>query len=58
MKIQHEDMDAIELVRDIKAEMAKVREMIAALEYVIYQKDERCEIRFFECLKDTNVKDN
>ena len=48
MKIQHEDMDAIELVRDIKAEMAKVREMIAALEYVIYQKDERVEIVLFE----------
>ena len=55
MKIQHEDMDAIDLIKDIKVEMAKVREMIAALEYVIYQKDERCEIRFFDKGKNEEV---
>lgn len=48
MRIQHEDMDAIELVKDIKEEMAKVRDLLAALEYVIYQKDDRVEINFFE----------
>ena len=48
MKIEHEDLDAIELVKDIKVEMAKVRNLLAALEYVIYQKDDRVEIEFFE----------
>ena len=48
MKIQHEDMDALELVKDIKEEMRKVRDLLAALEYVIYQKDDRVEINFFE----------
>lgn len=48
MRIEHEDLDAIELVKDIKAEMAKVRNLLAALEYVIYQKDDRVEIEFFE----------
>lgn len=47
MKIQHEDMDAIDLIRDIKKEMNNVRQLIAALEYVIYQKDDRVEIEFF-----------
>ena len=48
MKIEHEDMDALDLIKDIKAEMKKVRDLIGALEYVIYQKDERVEITFFE----------
>ena len=48
MRIQHEDMDALELVKDIKTEMRKVRDLLAALEYVIYQKDDRVEINFFE----------
>ena len=48
MKIQYEDMDALDLIKDIKAEMTKVRNLIAALEYVIYQKDDRVEINFFE----------
>jgi len=48
MKIQHEGKDALELMKDIKEEMAKVRDLIGALEYVIYQKDERVEIEFFE----------
>ena len=48
MKIQHEDKDAIELIKDIHTEMAKIRDLIGALEYVIYQKDDRVEINFFE----------
>ena len=48
MKIQHDDKDALELIKDINEEMAKVRDLIGALEYVIYQKDERVEINFFE----------
>ena len=60
MKIQHEDMDAIDLIRDIKKEMNNVRQLIAALEYVIYQKDDRVEIEFFKdkCSKTTNAMDN
>ena len=48
MKIVDKDLDAIELIHDIKKQMKEVRELIAALEYVIYQKDERVEINFFE----------
>lgn len=48
MEIRHEDMDALDLIKDIKAEMNKVRNLIGALEYVIYQKDDRVEINFFE----------
>jgi len=48
MKIEHENRDAIELIRDIKREMEIVRGLISTLEYVVYQCDERVEIKFFE----------
>lgn len=48
MKIQTENADAIELVKDIKAEMAVVRDLLGQLEYLVYTLDERCEISFFE----------
>jgi len=48
MKIQHDDLDAIELIKDIKKEMNDIRQLIAALEYVVYRCDERVEINFFE----------
>lgn len=48
MKIQHEDKDALELIEDINEEMEKMRDLIGALEYVVFQKDERVEINFFE----------
>lgn len=48
MRIEHEDKDALEIIKDIHTEMAKIRDLISALEYVIYQKDERVEINFFE----------
>ena len=55
MKIEHEDRDAIELIKDIKREMEIVRGLISTLEYVVYQCDERCEIKFFE--RGSNDKD-
>ena len=58
MKIADEKSDAVYLIRDIKAEMEKVRSLLAELECLVYEKDERCKIRFFECSRTTNVKDN
>ena len=48
MKIADERSDAIELMKDIKEEMNKVRQLLAELEYLVYEKDERVEIKFFE----------
>ena len=48
MKIAEGNRDAVQLIQDIKAEMAIIREMIAALEYVVYECDERCKIIFFD----------
>lgn len=48
MKIADEKSDAIQIIQDLKKEMNIIRQMIAELEYVIYQKDERVEIKFFE----------
>lgn len=48
MKIADEKSDAIELIGDIKKEMAKVRQLLSELEYLVYEKDDRCEIIFFE----------
>jgi len=48
MKIADEKSDAIELMKDIKEEMNKVRELLAELEYLVYEKDERVEIKFFD----------
>lgn len=59
MKIKDEDRDALELIKDIKVEMDRIRDLIAALEYVVYQCDERVEIKFFkECSRTTSAKDN
>ena len=58
MKIADEKSDAVYLIRDIKAEMEKVRSLLAELEYLVYEKDERCVIRFIGCSTTTNVKDN
>lgn len=48
MKIKDDKSDAIELIKDIKKEMAVVRSLIAELEYVVYQCDDRCQIEFFD----------
>jgi len=48
MKIADEKSDAIELIGDIKGEMNKLRALIAELEYLVYVKDDRCTIEFFE----------
>jgi hypothetical protein len=48
MKIKDEKSDAIQLIKDLKKEMAVIREMIAELEYVVYECDERCQIVLFE----------
>lgn len=48
MKIADDKSDAIELIRDLKKEMAIIREMIAELEYVVYECDERCHLILFE----------
>lgn len=48
MKIADEKSDAIELITDIKKEMRKVRTLLAELEFLVYEKDERCELILFE----------
>ena len=48
MKITDGTSDAIELIKDIKKEMATIREMLAELEYVVYECDERCTLVLFE----------
>lgn len=46
MIIADEKSDAIELITDLKKEMARVRELLAELEYLVYEKDDRVMIRF------------
>jgi hypothetical protein len=48
MKIADERSDAIELVKDIKEQMATLRNLMAELEYLVYQCDDRVSIEFFE----------
>lgn len=48
MKIADDKSDALELITDIKAEMARVRALLAELEYLVYEKDDRVKIEFFE----------
>ena len=48
MKIADERSDAIELIADIKKEMAALRNLLSQLEYLVYEKDDRCEIRFLD----------
>jgi hypothetical protein len=48
MKIASERSDAIELMKDIKKQMSIVRELLAELEYLVYEKDDRVSIEFFE----------
>ena len=48
MKIADERSDAIELITDIKKEMAALRDLLGELEYLVYKTDDRCEIRFLD----------
>lgn len=48
MRIADEKSDAIQLIKDLKKEMAIIREMISELEYVVYECDERCTLVLFE----------
>lgn len=48
MKIADEKSDAIALIREIHKEVRQVQRDLAELEYLIYEKDERVEIEFFE----------
>lgn len=48
MKIADDKSDAIELIKDIKKQMSIVRELLAELEYLVYEKDDRVFIEFFE----------
>lgn len=48
MKIADDKSDAIELIKDIKKQMSVVRELLAELEYLVYEKDDRVSIEFFE----------
>ena len=47
MKIADERSDAVELVKDIKQEMARMRDLLGELEYLIYKTDSRCHLEFF-----------
>lgn len=48
MRIQSEKSDAIELVKDIKEQMATLRDLLGQLEYLVYQCDDRVDIEFFK----------
>ena len=48
MKVANERADAIELVKDIKEQMATLRDLLGQLEYLVYQCDDRVEIEFFK----------
>ena len=48
MKIADEKSDAIQIIHDLKTEMNNIRQLLAELEYLVYEKDERAEIIFFE----------
>ena len=57
MRIQDEKSDAIDLLKDIRKEMAVVRSLIAELEFLVYQCDDRCQIEFFDKDKhDTTIQ--
>ena len=47
MKIKDDKSDALELIKDIKREMEVLKGYLATLEYLVYQCDERVEIKFF-----------
>ena len=47
MKIKDDHSDALNIIRDLHKEMKIVRSLIGELEYLIYEKDERCKIEFF-----------
>lgn len=46
MIIADEKSDAIELIADLKKQMETVRALLAELEYLVYEKDDRVMIRF------------
>ena len=46
MIIADEKSDAIELIADLKKQLETVRELLAELEYLVYEKDDRVMIRF------------
>ena len=48
MKLTDGRSDAIELVQDIKHQMATLRDLLGELEYLVYRCDDRVEIDFFE----------
>ena len=48
MKIKDEKSDAIELIKSLKREMKIIREMLAELEYIVYECDERCVLVLIE----------
>ncbi len=47
-KIKDEKSDAFEIIKRIKKQERALRESIAELEFLIYECDERCEIKFLE----------
>lgn len=47
MKLATDDYDAIELIQKIHHQIFDLQETLSKLEYLVYEKDERCEIEFF-----------
>lgn len=48
MKLKDDKSDALELIKKIHSQMRVLQGTIAELEYLIYTKDERVEINYFE----------
>lgn len=48
MKISNDKTDALLLIKAIHKEVRQIQRDLAELEYLIYEKDERVEIKFFE----------
>lgn len=48
MKITNDKSDALALIKAIHEEVRQIQRDLAELEYLIYEKDERVEIKFFD----------
>lgn len=48
MKIASDKSDALALIKEIHKEIIQIQKDLSELEYLIYEKDERVEIKFFE----------
>jgi hypothetical protein len=48
MRIANDKDDAIQIIKQIKSEMRTAQNSLARLEFLLYELDDRAEIKFFE----------